>query len=736
MPIPFYDLHDRTAEELAAELVRLIPAHTPEWRNPRPGDPGRTLIDLFAWMGDKLLYRVNLLPERQRLLFLRLLDLGLKPAVPARGLLQLAHASPRDHVRAPLADRTLVNGPVVFETLGEATILPLTGAVYLKRKPSAVEAASVAAILPSLGSVYGGDPSTAYVTTPAFADGQGDPAGLDIAQATVDQSLWIALLAAEPPDDKADFRQAVLARNPGPIVLNVGLAPKQRVEISEMSATAVRPRPGQWIWQVPSKRVRAGGEPVYATLGPPVADTTAGFTRTGIVRLVLPDAGEIGLPENDPDVDVLAGVGERPPRIDDPDVAARLIGWLRLRPKQRAQTLALSWIGLNAVAIEQLQTWRNLVVGQANGAGDLQLPLPASSVDAASLVVEVQRDDGRFEAWQQVDELASAPRLAKVYKLDAEAGVLTFGDGVRGAVPPPGARVRAAVLRAGGGTAGNLAPGTLDAIGHPRLKASQPLATTGGEAAETLDQAEKRLPARLRHGDRAVTERDFRDLAFETPGVDLARVEVLPRFRPFQRLSGAPGTVSVLVVNRPQRIDPPNPRPDRTLLTAVYDHLDARRVMGTELFVIAPDYRPLSVSASVQVRPGHGPDRVLADVEAGLRAYLAPVAPGGREGGGWPLGAEVGDLELEVVIARVTGVAAVYGVNLFERSPTGGWSLIAKGARGQATLPLEPWMLPELADVVLGEDPSGPADVVDVGGMGGAEGDGVLRPIPVVPELC
>ena len=67
MPIPFYNLHDQTAEELAQDLIRQIPATTPEWRNPRPGDPGRTLIDLFAWMGDKLLYRVNLLPERQRL---------------------------------------------------------------------------------------------------------------------------------------------------------------------------------------------------------------------------------------------------------------------------------------------------------------------------------------------------------------------------------------------------------------------------------------------------------------------------------------------------------------------------------------------------------------------------------------------------------------------------------------------------------------------------------------------
>jgi hypothetical protein len=47
------------------------------------------LIDLFAWLSDTILYRANLIPERQRLAFLRLLGAGMHPAVPACGLLQL-----------------------------------------------------------------------------------------------------------------------------------------------------------------------------------------------------------------------------------------------------------------------------------------------------------------------------------------------------------------------------------------------------------------------------------------------------------------------------------------------------------------------------------------------------------------------------------------------------------------------------------------------------------------------
>ena len=88
MPIRPPALDDRSFEDLVAEVLARIPAHTPEWTNPRPGDPGRTLVELFAWLTDTLLYRANLIPERQRLTFLRLLGVQMRPAIPARGLVR------------------------------------------------------------------------------------------------------------------------------------------------------------------------------------------------------------------------------------------------------------------------------------------------------------------------------------------------------------------------------------------------------------------------------------------------------------------------------------------------------------------------------------------------------------------------------------------------------------------------------------------------------------------------
>ena len=107
-----------------------------------------------------------------------------------------------------------------------------------------------------------------------------------------------------------------------------------------------------------------------------LSDGSAGLTRTGILRLLLPGKDDMGAPTNDVLVQHLAGVGDRPPRIDDPETAARLVTWLRMRPVAtgagaRAGSLKLTWAGVNAVAIEQRRTLGRQTIGQGTGASDL-----------------------------------------------------------------------------------------------------------------------------------------------------------------------------------------------------------------------------------------------------------------------------------------------------------------------------------------------------------------------------
>jgi hypothetical protein len=72
LPLPRLD--DRTFADLVDELRTLIPTYKPEWTNYNPSDPGITLIELFAWLAEMLIFRADQVPDRHRLVFLRLLN--------------------------------------------------------------------------------------------------------------------------------------------------------------------------------------------------------------------------------------------------------------------------------------------------------------------------------------------------------------------------------------------------------------------------------------------------------------------------------------------------------------------------------------------------------------------------------------------------------------------------------------------------------------------------------------
>src|ERR671917_2726293 len=83
-------IDDRTFDQILAEAKRRIPIHTPEWTNfEGESDPGITLVELFAFLTDNLLYRANRVPELNRAKFLQLMGLNLMPASPAQGVITI-----------------------------------------------------------------------------------------------------------------------------------------------------------------------------------------------------------------------------------------------------------------------------------------------------------------------------------------------------------------------------------------------------------------------------------------------------------------------------------------------------------------------------------------------------------------------------------------------------------------------------------------------------------------------
>lgn len=73
MPLNLPNLDDRSYKDLVQEALASIPAHAPEWTNHNPSDPGITLVELFAYLTEMLIYRVNRVTDENYHVFLKLL---------------------------------------------------------------------------------------------------------------------------------------------------------------------------------------------------------------------------------------------------------------------------------------------------------------------------------------------------------------------------------------------------------------------------------------------------------------------------------------------------------------------------------------------------------------------------------------------------------------------------------------------------------------------------------------
>ena len=86
--IPKINLDDRTFDDIFNDALRLIPRYCPEWTNHNTSDPGITLLELFSWMTEMTIYRLNKVPEKTYLSLLELMGMSLSTPQSARSIIQ------------------------------------------------------------------------------------------------------------------------------------------------------------------------------------------------------------------------------------------------------------------------------------------------------------------------------------------------------------------------------------------------------------------------------------------------------------------------------------------------------------------------------------------------------------------------------------------------------------------------------------------------------------------------
>lgn len=726
MPLPVPNLDDRRFDDLVAEARARLATHLPELTQIAPGDPVHSFIDLFAWLTETILYRANLIPERQRRVFLNLLQIPLRPARPARGIVAV-DAGPGSALLPPLLTdgSQLKAGKQTLTTVGELQPTCLSLQVIIKQKMAAADLQAMGLTLQDLSEQFG----LRKGETPApFQPRRFDPAKETMAlSGSLDDAFYLACIVPRQLENSLTAVRQHLAG----VILNIGIAPAD----SEAGESIHELAPRKLIWELASTGEE--GEPIYLPLDV-LADSSNGSRQTGVVRLRLPKNAKLFQSFATPDP-MFTGVGDQPPELANQVEAKRVALWLRLRCPEHPN-LQLGHLSLNAVDVLAQGLAQDQIVGLGTGQPDQVIALPDRQIDAYTLLLEVE-ESGTWVRWKRVDFLAGQEPHANVFTLDAQNGYVYFGDGVSaGRRPPQGARIRAVAYLFGGGAGGNLPAGTVKEIvnGNPRHKPRHEWPLTGGMDAETIEQAEKRIPQFLTHRNRAVTKEDFKLLAESNPVNPVARAEVRVGFLPGPRIQAAreevPGVVSVFVLPPGAPALGHTPKPTQGLLKDLFGYLLNRVLIGTELYVLSPEFVPLAVSVKVQVRDAETEQQTLREVQYALVDYLWPLAPGGARANGWPMGTSVRANELSAQVARVDGVLAVNKLSLFLKGSKG-WRRLGENEE----VSLKHYQLPELLGV-RAESGGGTPELPD--GIGSLEGQSKASaasrgvPVPVIPDVC
>ena len=148
--LPEIVLDDRRFQELVSEARTRIALTCPEWTEHNVSDPGITLIELFAWMTEMLIYRVNRIPDKLHVALLNLLGMQLGPPSCATTEVRFSLAGAADEpVEIPAGAeiatvRTSDEPAIVFQLIDAFTIPALRPATYAVQRNGQIKDVGVA----------------------------------------------------------------------------------------------------------------------------------------------------------------------------------------------------------------------------------------------------------------------------------------------------------------------------------------------------------------------------------------------------------------------------------------------------------------------------------------------------------------------------------------------------------------------------------------------------------------
>lgn len=268
----------------------------------------------------------------------------------------------------------------------------------------------------------------------------------------------------------------------------------------------------------------------------------------------------------------------------------------------------------NVLATEGL-TLSNEVVGNSDGTADQEFVLLNGPVISNSISVTV--NDTVYNAVPYIIDAAGTDPVFYSKTDSDEVTSIIFGDGVSGRIPPANSQILV-TYRIGGGTQGNVNANTITNIltnYSSGLTVNNTEAATGGADLESTDSIRINAPASIRAVNRAVSLRDYGDLAVQVTGVAkaIATSEVYTSVNLYIAPYGDPGADSLGV------------------LTPVFNQLSNRigqffidkTPPNVTLTLFPPTFVQVNITATIQALPQYKQSVVKRNAETALAEILA-----------------------------------------------------------------------------------------------------------------
>jgi hypothetical protein len=305
------------------------------------------------------------------------------------------------------------------------------------------------------------------------------------------------------------------------------------------------------------------------------------------------------------------------------------------------------------------------------------------------LRVHIEDGKGERQAWRLAvgNSLSTATKDDRVFIVDPVDGTLTFGNGIRGKIPPVGTfNIVVESYHTVPGAAGNVAAGAVEIAEsyNDVVEVHNLLPANGGRNAESIEEIIRRAPSILTSRDRAVTRGDFVVIAEEASS-EVARAAC-------GGTVGADGGIEVVILPRKRANEVvPDPFVAAGLKDHVQRYLAKRCLVNVRPRVRLATFRTIDVSVRLRLRRHANPILVREQVMSWIRTFLDPYN-GGLDSGGWPFGATLYAQDFGRVVTDIDEVRHVVDVDLFaveDLDDAPGWQRIPGLDTGDQVMPLE-----------------------------------------------